>query len=183
MMIVTGEENELITRSKNGDRQAFGELVSLHQQGVINVVYRMSGDRQHAEDAAQEAFVRAWQKLHSYRPVASFRGWIYRIATNIAIDMLRREKPTEDVEKHMIKDPSNGMETHIIQRQKSEIVQKAVLSLPNASRSVLVLREYESLSYQEIAETLEIPIGTVMSRLNYARKTLRSTLEELLEEI
>ena len=182
MMTATGEEYELITRSKNGDRQAFGDLVSLHQQGVINVVYRMSGDRNHAEDAAQEAFVRAWQKLPSYRPVGSFRGWLYRIATNIAIDMLRREKQTEDVDDHLIKDPSSGVEKKIMQRQKSEIVKKAVLSLPTASRSVLVLREYESLSYQEIAETSEIPIGTVMSRLNYARKTLRSTLVELLEE-
>ena len=182
MMTGAEDEHELIIRAQKGDRQAFGELVSLHHKGVINVVFRLSGDRNHAEDAAQEAFIRAWQKLPSYRPVAGFRAWLYRIATNIALDMLRRERQTIDVENLQLLDPSKGAEERLVQLQKGEMVQRAVMALPAASRKVVVLREYESFSYQEIAETLEIPIGTVMSRLNYARKSLRRSLKTLMEE-
>jgi RNA polymerase sigma-70 factor (ECF subfamily) len=182
MLIGNVDEKELILRAKNGDQQAFGELVAAYQQRVINIVFRLSGDRAHAEDAAQEAFVRAWQKLASYQPVASFKSWLYRIATNVAIDMLRREKYTVDVDKIPIRDPGKGLEEILIQRQRGDKVRKAVLSLPTASRMVLVLREYEELSYSEIAETLEIPIGTVMSRLNYARKALRERLVDIMEE-
>lgn len=182
MINSAGNEHELIIRAQSGDRQAFGELVYLHQKGMINVVFRLCGERELAEDAAQEAFIRAWQKLPSYRPAASFRSWLYRIATNIAIDVLRREKQMVDVDKIQILDPSKGAEEKIIQHQKGERVQAAVLALPEASRKVLVLREFQNFSYQEIAETLEIPMGTVMSRLNYARKSLRKSLKKLLED-
>ena len=87
-------ELDLITQAQQGDRRAFGELVRRHREGVINVVYRMCGDANLAEDAAQEAFIRAWQHLHNYRPRSPFRNWVYRIALNVAIDDLRRTKET-----------------------------------------------------------------------------------------
>ncbi len=181
MQIGIEDEKELVLLAKNGDRQAYGELVTAYHQSVVNVVFRISGDRYHAEDAAQEAFVRAWQKLPSYRPVGSFRSWLFRIATNLAIDMLRREKPTVSFEELPLKDKGEGIEENLIKRQRGEKVRKAILSLPPESRKVIVLREYENLSYKEISETLEIPIGTVMSRLNYARKSLGERLKDLLE--
>ena len=175
-------ETELIIRAKNGDRNAFGELVCIHVEGVRNVIYRMCGDARIAEDAAQETFIQAWLHLSSYRPQASIRSWLYRIAVNAATDMLRKEKrilpgALEDLP---LRDPQPGPEALTSQGERTALIQNAVLALPDACRTVLVLREYEGLSYLEIAETLNIPVGTVMSRLNYARKLLRDRLEQKL---
>ena len=177
--ISQANETELVTRAQNGDRNAFSELVRIHSQGVLNVIYRMCGDMQIAEDAAQETFIQAWLRLQSYRPQASLRNWLYRIAVNTAIDMLRKEKRILPgaVEDMNLMDKEPGPEALVASMQRTEAVQVAILSLPDASRAVIVLREFESLSYQEIAEALEIPVGTVMSRLNYARKLLREKLE------
>ena len=175
-------ETELVFRAKNGERNAFSELVCIHTQGVRNVIYRMYGNTQIAEDAAQETFIQAWLHLHSYRPQMSLRNWLYRIAVNAATDMLRKEKRIlpgafEDLQ---LSDPQPGPEAVAFQEERTALIQKAVLSLPDACRAVLVLREYEGFSYQEIADALEIPIGTVMSRLNFARKLLRNSLEQRL---
>jgi RNA polymerase sigma-70 factor (ECF subfamily) len=174
-------ELELIARAQQGDRQAFGELVRCHRAGVVNVVYRMCGDGHLAEDAAQEAFIRAWRGLARYRPRSPFRNWLYRIATNVALDVLRRERETVDLDGLSVAASEPGPEASVEGEERGERVQRAVLALPPASRAVLVLREYEGLAYQEIAETLDIPVGTVMSRLNYARKRLREALTPYLE--
>ncbi len=147
------------------------------------MVYRMCGDVNLAEDAAQEAFIRAWQHLPSYRPRSPFRNWVYRIATNAAVDALRRERETVDIDVLSLSNSVEGPETTLVGEERGERVLQAVLALPPASRAVLVLREYEDLSYREIADTLGIPIGTVMSRLNYARNRLRESLAPYLEEI
>jgi RNA polymerase sigma-70 factor (ECF subfamily) len=175
-------EIELITRAKYGERNAFSDLVCIHAQGVRNVIYRMCGDAHIAEDAAQETFIQAWLHLSSYRPQTSLRNWLYRIAVNAATDMLRKEKRIlpNALDDLPLSDPQPGPEAVFSQEERTALVQKAVLALPDASRAVLVLREYEGLSYQEIADTLNIPVGTVMSRLNYARKVLREKLEQKL---
>ena len=177
----TESELDLIAQAKRGDRRAFGELVRTHRAGVVNVVYRMCGDIHLAEDAAQEAFVSAWRGLHSYQPRSPFRNWVYRIAINAALDVLRRRRETVDIELLPLAAQNGGPEAGLQDKERDELVRRAVLELPPASRGVLVLREYEGLSYQEIANTLNIPIGTVMSRLNYARKRLRETLALELE--
>ena len=176
-------ELEVIVQAQQGDRRAFGELVRCHREGVINVVYRMCGDANLAEDAAQEAFIRAWKHLHNYRPRSPFRNWVYRIATNAALDVLRRERETVDVDALPIPNSDAGPEAAVQEAERSARVKQAVLELPEASRTVLVLREYEGLSYKEIADTLGIPIGTVMSRLNYARNRLRESLAPCLEDL
>jgi len=174
-------ELELITQAQQGDRRAFGELVHRHREGVVNVVYRMCGNANLAEDAAQEAFIRAWQHLANYRPRSPFRNWVYRIATNVALDLLRRERETLDIDALSLATSDKGPEAMVEGKERGERVRQAVLALPPASRAVLVLREYEGLSYREIADTLGIPIGTVMSRLNYARNRLRESLAPYLE--
>jgi RNA polymerase sigma-70 factor (ECF subfamily) len=174
-------ELELITQAQQGDRRAFDELVHRHRKGVVNVVYRMCGNANLAEDAAQEAFIRAWQHLPSYRPRSPFRNWVYRIATNAALDLLRRERETVDIDTLSLVSSDEGPEAMVERGERGKRVQQAVLALPPASRAVLVLREYEGLSYREIADTLDIPIGTVMSRLNYARHRLRESLAPYLE--
>jgi RNA polymerase sigma-70 factor, ECF subfamily len=175
-------ERELVASAQNGDRNAFSELVRVHAQGVLNVIYRMCGDTQLAEDAAQEAFLRAWQNLSSYRPGTPLRNWLYRIALNAGTDMLRKEKRIlpDDIEDLHLTDGGTGLETLVLQNEKTRLVQNAILSLPETSRAVLVLREYEGLSYQEISSTLDIPVGTVMSRLNYARNLLKAKLQSQL---
>lgn len=172
-------DTELVIKAQNGDRNAYNELVRTHSHGVLNVVYRMCGNRHLAEDAAQEAFIQAWLKLSSYKPRTSFRSWLYRIAVNAAIDMLRKEKRIlpDEVEDYYLTDSRSGPESMLASNDRTELVRKAIVALPDASRAVLVLREYEDLSYQEIADSLEIPIGTVMSRLSYARKLLKEKLE------
>jgi len=174
-------ELDLIRKAQKGDRWAFGQLVHHHREGVINVVYRMCGDAALAEDAAQEAFVRAWTHLPRYKPRSPFRNWLYRIAVNVARDALRRERPSVDIESVVVASPERGPQAAAEVEESSQKVRQAVLDLPPASRSVLVLREYEDLSYREIADTLGIPIGTVMSRLNYARGLLRQTLTPYME--
>jgi RNA polymerase sigma-70 factor (ECF subfamily) len=182
MTVSAVNEIELVTRAQSGERNAFSELVRIHAQGVMNVVYRMCGDAQIAEDAAQETFIQAWLHLSSYRPQTSLRNWLYRIAVNAATDMLRKEKRIlpNALEDLPLQDPGLGPEALFFQEERMDTIQKEILSLPEASRMVLVLREYEGLSYHEIADALDIPVGTVMSRLNYARKILKNKLEQKL---
>jgi RNA polymerase sigma-70 factor, ECF subfamily len=177
------DELDLIARARKGDRQAFGELVGLHRQGTVNVVYRMCGDPQLAEEAAQEAFIRAWQSIARYHPRFAFRSWVYRIALNVAIDVLRREPETIALTDEPLAAGGESPEMSVERSERARWVQQAVLGLPLASRAVLVLREYEGLSYREIAEALNIPIGTVMSRLNYARSLVRQALSQYLEVV
>lgn len=176
-------EAQLIENAQKGDRQAFGELVTMHHQGVFNITYRMCGDVHLAEDVAQDAFIRAWQNLPRYQPRAAFKSWLYRIAHNAMLDVFRKQRETVDVDEVQIPAEGESMDERLERKDRAAQVQRAVLSLPPASRAVLVLREYESLSYQEIAETLDIPIGTVMSRLNFARGKMRDLLSDLMEDV
>jgi len=177
--LTTETEADLITRSQHGDRNAFGELVRHYYPRVINVVYRMCGDATLAEDAAQEAFLRAWLHIASFRPGEPLRNWLYRIAVNVALDVLRRrtEEPAENETLQRVPEQALDPEAALIEKECLALLQQAIRSLPEAARGALVLREYGELSYQEIADVLDIPIGTVMSRLNYARDRLREMLK------
>lgn len=174
----TDTETSLIEKAQHGDRNAYGELVRRHYQGVVRVVVRMCADPGLAEDAAQEAFMRAWLNLQHFEPRACLRNWLYRIAINAALDVLRRkvEEPLTEAQDQMISDRAQDPETILIEKEQAMHVQKALQALPEAARAALVLREYGGLSYQEIAGVLEVPVGTVMSRLNYARNRLREIL-------
>jgi RNA polymerase sigma-70 factor (ECF subfamily) len=175
-------ETGLIEQAQHGDRNAYGELVRRHYQGVVLVVTRMCGDTGLAEDAAQEAFMRAWVNLSSFQPRGSLRNWLYRIAINAALDVLRHkpEETLEDEQASQMPDQSVDPETALIEKERADVVHQAVKSLPEAARAVLVLREYGGLSYREISGALDVPIGTVMSRLNYARNRLREVLSSEL---
>ena len=173
----------LITKAQQGDSSAFGDLVLLYRKNVINVIYRMCGDINVAEDISQEAFIRAWKNLDRFKPGSSFRNWVFRIATNAALDIFRREKETIDINEVQLASTRDDPEISLEKQEHFDQVQMAILDLPHASRGVLILREYEGLSYKEISKTLDIPLGTVMSRLNYARKRLIKKLTPHLEVI
>lgn len=176
------DDRDLITYAQQGDRQAFTELVCRHQGSIVSLTYRMCGDLRLAEDAAQEAFVRVWQNLNSYKPKYAFRSWLYRIATNAALDSLRRERPSEELDSLSLADPGATPERSVEDNQRTMHVRRAIAQLSEPLRLVLILREYQELTYQEIADALDIPVGTVMSRLNSARVQLRHELLVLLEE-
>ncbi|MBN1666757.1 MAG: sigma-70 family RNA polymerase sigma factor [Anaerolineales bacterium] len=182
----TPSSDRLITLAQQGDRHAFSELVRQEYARVIRVVYRLCGDPQLAEDAAQEAFIRSWQHLPRFKPGPdagrSFRNWVLRIANNVALDMLRRERPNLELETQPLASKNPGPERQFVQAEQANRVQQAILAISPASRAALILREVEQMSYQEIAETLEIPLGTVMSRLSYARQQLRRALASDLED-
>lgn len=176
------DDRDLITYAQQGDRQAFTELVCRHQGSIVSLTYRMCGDLHLAEDAAQEAFVRVWQNLNSYKPKYAFRSWLYRIATNAALDSLRRERPTAELDSLSLVDPKATPEQSAEDNQRVAQVRRAIAQLSEPLRLVLILREYQDLTYQEIADALDIPVGTVMSRLNTARVQLRHELLVLSEE-
>ena len=174
-------DSELIAKSSHGDSSAFGTLVLRYHKMVVGVSYRTCGDAVLAEDIAQETFIRAWTKLSMYRPEGSFRGWLCRIAANLTIDALRRQKPTVELESRTFEASGDGPEAAALRDERAAAVREAIAKLPLHSRMALVLREYEGLSYREIADALGIPLGTVKSRLNDARHRLKAELSGYLE--
>ena len=177
-------DQDLIASALRGETHAYGELVARYRAGVVNVVYRMCGDEFLAEEAAQEAFLRAWQHLAGYRPEHAFRTWVYRIAVNAALDVLRRDRRLTGLddlaEEYLVEEAADPEET-LEERERARRVRGALHALSPANRAALVLREYSGMSYAEIASTLGIPLGTVMSRLNSARSQLRKELVGALE--
>ena len=180
-MVIPNAETEaaLIAKAQCGNRNAYGELVRHHHPGVIKVIYGMCGDAELAQDAAQDAFIQAWLHLPTFRPGTSLRNWLYRIAVNAALDVLRRDTKIADIDFETLSmpDPQASPEAALLQKERTIAVQQAISALTEASRSVLVLREYGGLTYHEIAAALDIPLGTVMSRLNYARQQLKQSLQ------
>ena len=177
------KEREIIQLARAGGKDSFNQLVCLYRERIIQVVYRLCGNESLAEDAAQVAFLKAWQRLPQFKEGTSFRNWLYRIAVNAAIDLLRQEKVHADLDSLPIAAPGASMTDWLVQQERQVFVRKAILDLPEASRAVLILKEYEGLSYREIADILDIPIGTVMSRLNYARNLLVKSLQLVMEEL
>ncbi|MDY6893074.1 MAG: sigma-70 family RNA polymerase sigma factor [Chloroflexota bacterium] len=175
------DDEELIASSQTGDKGAFGELVRRYRGRVQATACRFCGDPQLAEDIAQETFIKIWRNLFRFR-TGSFKSWVYRITVNTAIDHARRTRPTVAIEDIPLAAPGDNPEAAALHTERAQVIRQAVLSLPPHSRAALILREYEDLSYKEIAAVLNIPLGTVMSRLNYARNRLRADLAPLLEE-
>ncbi|MHC1784393.1 MAG: sigma-70 family RNA polymerase sigma factor [Anaerolineaceae bacterium] len=179
------EENEtvIVTRAKSGDIHAFEELILQYRGRVTDLIYHMYGDENLAEDAAQVAFIQVWRNLSKFEHRAPFRSWLYRIALNAARDQLRRQKPQVDIDAVLDLSLEGRLEEKLEEKERRSDVQQAVAELPDASRSVLILKEFQGLRYQEIAEVLDIPLGTVMSRLNYARKIMTGKLSKYLEDV
>lgn len=169
----------LISRARDGDREAFGALVEQYRDNVYRLAYRMCGNEYDADEAAQEAFVAAWRALPNFRGDAKFSTWLYRLTTNAAIDVMRREKrhQTEgDGEMMEVADDSDSPQETVERTEQQEAVQKALATLSDEYREVLLLRYMEELDYAEIAEVLKLPSGTVKSRINRAKAALKTAL-------
>ena len=169
-------EQDWIARAQAGDKAAYGQLVQRYRRLVVSVAYHHGLDLAAAEDAAQETFVKAWLALPRYREsIGSLRAWLCHIAINTARDALRRERPTQEWDEEIMDRENNPVE-QAETKAAATAVRRALDQLPAASRAALVLRESEGMSYAEIASALGIPIGTVMSRLSFARSRLRELL-------
>ncbi len=180
------EEQELIQRAASGDAEAFESLVLAYQKPVYNLALRMSGDEDEALDLSQEAFLRAWRGLSSYRADSAFSTWLYRLTSNICLDHLRRRKRRvavlpltgEDEQELSVPDPAPGPETQTLQRLEREAVAEALGRLETEYREALTLRALHGLSYGEIADVLDINEGTVKSRIARAREKMRRMLQK-----
>jgi RNA polymerase sigma-70 factor (ECF subfamily) len=173
------EEIVWIRKARDGDTAAFARLVDAYQTHVYNLTYRMLGERMAAEDAAQEAFLRAFQNLHRYDPNRSFRTWLLSIAAHHAIDRIRRRRPQVPLEKmppRAIDDP--GPERQVVQRERSEAIQQLLDRLSPTDRAAVTLLYWYDHSYEEIAETLDLTVSAVKSRLYRARRTMAQAMEE-----
>jgi len=175
------EDRRLTQLAAQGDQDAFGELVQLHQSAIFNVAYRMLGNRQDAEDAAQEAFVRAYKAFDRFDTDRPLRPWLKTIVTNLCINRINANRPTLSLENGLPppKEPKPGPETQTANRERDTQIRDAILSLPPRYRAAIELRHFQDLSYKEIADTLDKPLSTVKSDLFRARKMLAEKLKEI----
>lgn len=187
------EDHLLVERFQAGDRKAFDALVRLHYRRAYNVAFRILGDPEKAADATQAAFVRVYKGLPNYRYSSAFTTWLYRVVVNVSLDLARRARrsdtvplesaeddrlsPAEQLADNEAQDPSVAL----LQAERARAVQATLLSLPPLYRAVLVLYELQGLPYEQIADVLGIPMGTVKSRLNRARQAFARKFTQHLE--
>ncbi len=177
----SSDEHSLALFAKQGDREAFAEIVRRHQQAVFNAAYRVLGNVHDAEDATQETFIRAFQffdRFDSNRPLAP---WLKRIAVNVCLNRLEAVKPASslDDESAPAPDPSPGPEALTVNRARDDRIRIELSQLPPRYRIVIELRHFQDLSYEEIAKELKRPLSDVKSDLFRARKLLAERLKDL----
>ena len=167
------DDRVLVKRCQAGDSNAFNELVIRYRNKVFVMVYGMVQNEQDAWDLAQEGFLKAWKSIHRFKGESSFYTWLYRIMTNVTIDLLRRKGI------HGEEELDDRIEQHEIRHR----IDEAIAKLSPEHRAVIVMKEIEDLQYSEIAEILNCSLGTVMSRLFYARKKLQILLRDVYENL
>jgi len=186
----TGSESdaELIRRCLDGDQRAYAKLVTKYKRAVYNVAWRMLGNRDDAEDVSQEAFIRAFRALRGYDAGRPFMAWLLRITSNLCIDCLRRRRPGllsmdgvrdadgEFTSLELVDDAPGPEELHAAREERRRLV-RHIMALPPLYRAVIVLRHDRDLSYNEIAEVLGVPVGTVKARIHRAHNLLRTRLQ------
>jgi RNA polymerase sigma-70 factor, ECF subfamily len=176
------DDREVIQAVLHGDSERFGILVVRYQDRLFNGLARMLGSAADADDVLQESFLQAFRKLSSFRESSSFYTWIYRIAINAAINLRRRERRSVNLSDNaqfhdqLVTDPDSGPARRMEQSEEVRELQEALNQLSDEHRNILVLREIEGMSYEDISQILDMPIGTVRSRLHRARLQLRDSL-------
>ena len=181
------QEQNWIEAARSGDQEAFGQLVRLYEKRVFALTLRMCKNPADAEEAAQEAFLAAWQGLPFFRGESSFSTWLYRLVSNACVDLLRREgrhkaaagPSLNDEEADLdVADTAPSPQSLAERAELKEQIEAGLAALPDDYRAVLVLREIHQRSYQEISDILSLDLGTVKSRINRGRKQLRKFLLE-----
>jgi RNA polymerase sigma-70 factor (ECF subfamily) len=179
------DDNRLITACRSGKTEAFGVLVSRYQDRLYPTVFRLTGCAEDALDLLQEAFLRAYQKLDHFNGESSFYTWVYRIAVNLALSDLRKRRPAvggsltiDPPDRRGADEPSASLE----RAEREERIQQALGALAPDHRTIVVMKEFDDLRYDEIGAMLGIPVGTVRSRLHRARCELRERLRDLVDD-
>ena len=183
-------DETLIARFQKGDIQAYDTLVRRYKDQLLNYVYRFVGNRNDAEDLVQETFLRVYKNKHYYKEIAKFSTWVYTIAGNLAKTELRRRKRRKifsvsnfvnEERDFDIPDTDNDPESAVDGSLKDDIIQKAIEKLPAKFKEVILLRDVQGFAYEEISQILNIPLGTVKSRVNRGRLKLQEDLKFLFE--
>jgi RNA polymerase sigma-70 factor, ECF subfamily len=180
------DDAQLILETMAGKTAAFGQLVQKYQDRLYNTIVHVVGAPEDARDVVQDAFVQAFVKLDTFQQSSAFYTWLYRIAFNLAASLCRRRRPAASVEQlreasgEEPADEGEGPLERLEERERARQVQEAIAALSEEHRSVLVLREIDGHCYETIAEILDLPVGTVRSRLHRARLQLRDVLKEVL---
>ncbi len=179
------DEGALVTRAQGGDREAYGQLAEAARPAVYAVAWRMTHDKETAMDVTQEALLRGWRSLKKFKGGSKLSTWLVRIAVNVVLNMQRskRRKPLALAGEAIgsLADPSERRPEDAASAGELRVAfARALDELPESLRAAVVLREVEGASYKEIATALDIPIGTVMSRLHNARKRLREALADFM---
>jgi len=184
-------DEDLIERFQNGDLYAYDLIVKRYKDQLLNFVYRFVGNQEEAEDIVQETFLRVYRKRHAYKRVAKFSTWIYTIAGNLSRTELRRRKRRKlfsvsdlgfEDKDFEITDGGRNPEMQADSAIKEEIIHGAISNLAIKFREVIVLRDVQELSYEEISKILKVPIGTVKSRVNRGRIRLQEQLKHLVKK-
>ncbi|MDQ7064096.1 MAG: sigma-70 family RNA polymerase sigma factor [candidate division KSB1 bacterium] len=185
-------DEELIERFQQGDIHAFEQIVKRYKDPLLNFIYRFVGNQEQAEDILQETFLRVYRNRHAYRRVAKFSTWIYTIAGNLARTELRKRKRrrllsisdlgVEEDKDYEVSDDEFNPEQHVDSLLHDEVIQREINKLSPKFREVIILRDIQEFSYEEISKILRIPIGTVKSRVNRARLRLQSQLKKYLDK-
>jgi len=184
-------DEQLIGLFQSGDDNAYIELVNRYRDRLTNFVFQFLGDLDQAEDVVQDTMIKLYQKKHYYREIAKFSTWIYTIARNLANTELRKRKRKKIVFLSQMTKKEQGYELTAIQPNveqdiENEFIQKkiqeSIQKLPEHFRSVIILRDIEHLAYEDISKIIEVPLGTVKSRINRARLQLQADLQDLKKE-
>lgn len=182
------DDLSLVRLCKAGETEAFGELVRRHQERLFPTIHRIVGSVEDAEDALQDAFVRAFQKLATFHGESSFYTWVYRIAVNVAMESCRRRKVRRlfalglETAHGSRREPAGSDPARALEREERDRAVEAALDrLGPEHRAIVVLKDFDGRRYEEIAELLGVPVGTVRSRLHRARRELRDHLKGLLD--
>lgn len=185
------EDTLLVKRALEGDQNAFVRLKEKYHEAIYNLIYRMIHEKDEVEDLTQEAFIKAFMSLSSFNDEYAFSTWLYKIATNNCIDYIRRkrlqtfsiDKPIESKDSDFafeLPDSTYEPDREMISRQRRKLLEEAINSLPPKYRQVIILRHQEEKEYQEIAELLNLPLGTVKAHIFRAREMLNKYLRDKL---
>jgi RNA polymerase sigma-70 factor (ECF subfamily) len=177
------ESDRLIKRAQNGDSEAYEQLILPMEQRIYTLCYRITNNREDAFDCAQEVMLRAYRAIGEYRFHASFATWVYRITTNVCLDMIRRRriKPFVSLEGMMdagfsVTDRSNNPQEILERNDLNQTLKECIARLPLDMRTAIILRDIQGLTYEEVAQVLRLNLGTVKSRISRARERLRQML-------
>ncbi len=179
----------LVKRSQEGDARSFELLVIKYQKRIFNVVFRVVRNRDVVEDLAQEAFLNAFKSIRSFKGGSSFYTWLYRIAANVSINYLAKQKRASFADEGLLEteevaNRASGWESSpersVQSIEASKAISESINALPSDIRQTVILREYDGLSYEEISEVMECPIGTVRSRIFRGREILKEKLRDYL---